>query len=81
MFHSGTPAPNGAVQTRDPPARGARAPPRRRLAPVAAARPHRLPAVPRALAALAAALRRPSRPTPARHKIIHAEQLQYTNCG
>lgn len=51
MFHSGTSPSNGAVQTRDQTARGARAPAGRRLAPRAAARPHRLPAVPRALAA------------------------------
>lgn len=53
---SGAAPADGAVPARDPAARGARAAPRGRLAPGAAARAHGLPAVPRALA--------PARPRP-----------------
>lgn len=47
---SGAATPNGAMQTRDPAARGATAAARGGLAVGAAARAHRLPPLPRALA-------------------------------
>lgn len=56
---SGATTPNGAVQTRHPTARGAAAAARGGVAAGAAARAHRLPAVPRALAHTPPRLARP----------------------
>lgn len=59
---SGATTPYGAVQTRDPTARGATAVARGGVATGAAARAHRLPAVPRALAHTSPRLARPRLP-------------------